>query len=202
MSPEQNFRPVAFRSLDSAPQEQVLAHARSTGYAEGYATGIRAAEQAARAQREAVELQAAQAQARQAEEQAQALAALRAAGRAVAALAVPPVQESAAALTAAAVELAEAIIGQVLCDEQFAARAAMERAAKLSGTEPVCTVRLNPQDLQLLGRKTLPGTGIELRADAALSAGDAVAELEHGFLDARISTALRRAKDALCGGAP
>lgn len=179
-----------------------MAHARSTGYAEGYATGIRAAEQAARAQRDAVQLQAARAQALQAEEQAKALATLRAAGRAVAAMAVPPAQEAAAALTAAAVELAEAIIGQVLSDEQFAARAAMERAAKLAGTEPVCTVRLNPQDLQLLGRQTLPGTGIELRADAALAAGDAVAELEHGFLDARISTALRRAKDALCGGAP
>lgn len=202
MSPEQNFRPVAFRSLDSAQQEQAVARARSTGYAEGYATGIRAAEDAARAQRQALELQAARAQARQAEEQARAVAALDAAGRAVADLAVPQAHEAAAALTAAAVELAEAIIGQVLADQQFAARAAMERAAKLAANAPLCTVRLNPQDLQRLALTTLPGSGIELRADATLASGDAAAELEHGFLDARISSALSRAKAALCGGAP
>lgn len=56
-------------------------------------------------------------------------------------------------------------------------------------------VRLHPDDVHLLAQ-----AGVEdpvLLADATLGRGDAVADLEHGFLDARIGTAVARARAGL-----
>jgi flagellar assembly protein FliH len=105
---------------------------------------------------------------------------------------------------AAAVELAEAILGYELADRSKAARAALDRALSGSKGLDAVSIRMHPQDLAVLNSADLDLNGVEtggpdvaLTADPALNPGDAVAELPHGFLDATISSALARVKDAL-----
>ncbi|MGL3805132.1 FliH/SctL family protein [Paeniglutamicibacter sp. R2-26] len=194
------FEPARFSELlatgDSARHG---AASQAHGYAAGYAGGIRAAEAVARAQRERLALEHAAAQAARDAEHALALEALRAAARALQARTVPVLDAASAVLVEAAVQLAGTVIGRELSDESFGARAALDRA--LEGIEPatVREVRMNPQDLELLGLTQVPGTAIGLAADATLARGDAMTAFDEGFLDARISTAFERAALALRG---
>jgi len=61
----------------------------------------------------------------------------------------------------------------------------------------VQVVRLNPSDLAALDPSTIEAAGVALAADPSLARGDAVTEFSNGFLDARISTALARARAAI-----
>ncbi|WP_121866608.1 FliH/SctL family protein [Glutamicibacter nicotianae] len=201
MSSDSAFIPSAFPAMTTTEADKVRAEARASGYAEGYATGIRAAEAAARAARTELARQAADAEAARAAEHDRAQAALQAAVQHVQRLSAPVLHEAGDTLASAAIELAEAILGQVLDDAHFAARSALERATAEVAPGALCQVRLNPRDLQLLRRGTGPAAGIDLVADPTLASGDAIAELPDGLLDARIAAGLQRAKDALAGGA-
>lgn len=195
-----SFIPARFEALTATGTGEARKAAHDQGYAAGYAQGIRAAEAVTRAQREELARRAAEADADRAAEQARALQALHAAANALAARTAPVLAGANDTLVQAALLLAERIIGRTLEDHELGARAALERATATGEAHAVRRVRMNPQDLALLGENSIEGTRIALVPDAQLQRGDALAEYEEGFLDARIATALQRASAALREG--
>lgn len=197
------FEPAHFGALEPSPaarREQGTSQAH--GYATGYAQGIRAAEAVARTQREDLALAAARADAARAAEHAEAVRALGAAANALHARTVPVLEAASTVLVESALLLAEKIVGAELSNDRFGAKAALDRAMGGIDEATVRQIRMNPQDIALLDLGTVPGTGIALVADATLARGDALTAFDEGFLDARISTALERACEALRGATP
>lgn len=196
------FAPKSFESLTpSRSSRRDHDAARARGYAAGYAAGAHAAEEEAAALREQMRAEHAAKLEDLARVAAQAREALDAAARAVRAQTVPVVEQAQGAAVEAALSIAEAVIGFELADRHAAARAALRRA--LSGPEGAgVLVRMHPDDVETLqGLDVVPGD-VELVADPGISPGDAMAELEHGFLDARIATAVERARAELTEADP
>lgn len=192
------FEAVQFSVLDPKPakgnkHDSALVH----GYATGYAQGIRAAEAAARVQRETAARAATAVQATRDAEHADAIAALRAAAAALHARTVPVLEKASTVLVESALLLAERIVRAELSNHRFGAKAALDRAMDGVDAPTVRQVRMNPEDLALMGLDTVPGTDIALIPDPSLARGDAVTAFDEGFLDARIATALERASNAL-----
>jgi flagellar assembly protein FliH len=81
------------------------------------------------------------------------------------------------------------------------ARAAVARALAVTVPGDVVTVRLHPADLAQLDAATRDSVAADVSfvADATLARGDAEAELRIGQVDARLGTALDRARTALLG---
>ncbi|MFK0007032.1 hypothetical protein ACIQTZ_08260 [Paenarthrobacter sp. NPDC090520] len=103
-------------------------------------------------------------------------------------------------LAAGALELAEAILGYELAHGERTARAALDRALG-QGDGTVTAVRLHPGDVAALeAAGVVPPAGVELKADPALNPGDAVGDYPHGWIDARLGSAVDRARQALLGG--
>ena len=188
---------------DSAPVERAKQEARTTGYAEGWAQGQRAA---------ALEAEAAAERARAVERahdqrRAAALAsAVNALGRAVTNLEtqlMPTLHELQEAVLGHAFELAEAIIGRALDDPEGRAAAALRRAMNAAPDQGDIVVSLHPDDFRnLVGTATdadynYEGRPVHLRPDPALHPGDAVAETGTTTVDASIATAVARARAAL-----
>ncbi|MFJ3490320.1 FliH/SctL family protein [Leifsonia aquatica] len=220
MSSDTAFAPLAIPVLAETAQEQAaLASARARGYATGFADGRRAA-----AEEQAAWLAAAdEARAVQEEQVAARIGvlaqALRAAAVELREATVPVLAEVEDVLVEAAFELASAVVGDALGDRVAAARAAVARALSGETAGEVAVVRLNPDDLALLVEAEVEAeaeeqaasdgnartssaliTGIpapRLVPDPSIAPGDAVGELPAGWLDARISTALARAREAL-----
>lgn len=200
MSSETVFSPVPIPVLaESAVQHAAAASARSRGYAAGYADGLRraAAEQAvwmAEADTErAAESDAA------ARRVAQLVSALRSAAVELRECSLPVVDDAEGALVEAAFSLAEAVVGDALADRLSAARAAVRRALGDESRGSVSVVRLNAADLAVLqacGDAALEES-IRFVADPGLAPGDAIGELPDGWLDARIRSALDRAREVL-----
>ncbi|MDQ0029431.1 FliH/SctL family protein [Arthrobacter bambusae] len=201
MSTEAGFRKVVFPDIQPAARSSKEDRGYTQGHAAGYAAGIRAA--AAEQLRLREQLQAEH-------------HAMLDAGRLAVAEAVGVLEAAAAAsrrsrgvvledaqdvLAASAIELAEAILGYELDNGANTARAALARAlGAASGAETITAVRLHPADLAALAAVDAGNpSGVELKADPALNPGDAIAEYPQGWLDARLSTALERAKAALLG---
>ena len=199
MSPEKPFSTLSFPTLRTDRQDSVDARARAVGHSAGYAAGLRAAneELAAHVARLDADHNATikHAQARL----DRALEILAASAVALDARALPLLAEVQDVLAENALDLAEAIIGVELATGSTSATAAVNRA--LSGVERgvVATVRLNPIDLAILDEDTIAATGVDFVADPELARGDAIADLPVGFLDARISTAVARARAAVTG---
>lgn len=178
---------------------------RARGHAAGYTEGLRAGAAVAAEQRARQDAEHAE-RLRAAEDHLdRALAVLASAADALDRRTVPVLRDVEDTLLGAAVDLAEAIIGHVLADEAAAVRFALQRsadgaAAGGSAAGPH-TVRLHPHDLALLdrpdGRAPALPSGVTLVADAGLARGDAVTEFPDGYLDARIGSALQRARAAL-----
>jgi flagellar assembly protein FliH len=61
------------------------------------------------------------------------------------------------------------------------------------------TVRMNPLDLGVLDDAVRAASGVSFTADASIARGDAIADLPLGYLDARIATAVARARAAMLG---
>jgi flagellar assembly protein FliH len=78
------------------------------------------------------------------------------------------------------------------------ARAAVARALDGLDRSLVVGVRLHPADLAALGDATA-ASSVPLIADARLARGDAEVDLPSGLVDARLVTALSRARAALLG---
>jgi flagellar assembly protein FliH len=73
----------------------------------------------------------------------------------------------------------------------------LRRALALVPDEQTVTVRMSPVDLETLG--DINTANIVVTADAAISSGDAIATMPHGWLDVRLFAALQRAKSVLTG---
>ncbi len=188
---------------DSASVERVKQQARTTGYAQGWAQGQREA---------AVEAEVTAARARVTEQvhdqrRAAALAqAINALGRAVTELEnhlMPTFNELQEVLLANAFELAEAIIGRTLEDPQTRGRDALRRAMIAAPESGPVVVSLHPDDFQTLVGATgqtqfdYEARQVSLRGDPELQPGDATAETGNATVDAKISAAVARARDAL-----
>lgn len=197
MSPE----PTTFRLAPLAPTARAARERdRAAGYAAGWAAGARAAAEQAAQQRAALA-----AEHRAAEERREAavrgavdrLARAAAAADTRAALVVADVRR---ALAQAAIELAEAVLDRELGDGPASARAALDRALSAGAELGVHTVRLSPADhAALMGEGVQAPAGVTLVADPRLRPGDALSEHPAGYLDAQVSTALDRARQALLG---
>ena len=61
---------------------------------------------------------------------------------------------------------------------------------------------MNPVDVFQLDNASRTATMVEIVPDATIARGDAVADFSDGYLDARIQTALARARSALLGETP
>lgn len=194
MSTESAFVPSAVPVLHSSRAREVEAAASARGYAAGYAAGARAAQEGVDRLRASLEEEHARRAAEQVESIRRTVTLLHEAARALAERTVPVVEAAQDATLRGALGLAEAIVGVQLTDRSQAAHAALARVT--SNVEAaVVEVRLHPDDVRLLTE-----AGVQepvLVADATLRRGDAVAELEHGFLDARVGAAVERARTEL-----
>ncbi len=197
MSPEPAFSPLSFPAL---PGLQTDERDSIRGHAAGYAAGRKQADAEIAALRETLRTESARLrEAANAEIQA-ALDGLERAAAEFRARQIPALLSVDASIAAAALELAETIVGRELATGEGSARAALERAS----LEPVpagSTVRLNPQDIAVIIAGSTPPPTLELVPDYSLERGDAVVDLAHGSLDARVSAALERARTALAEGA-
>jgi flagellar assembly protein FliH len=192
-----DFSLAQYPTLVASGQGTNATRGEARGHAAGYAAGLRAAAEHTEALRARLRVdhdRLEQARQTQVED---AIAVLTAATRALNAVALPVVADSEEVLVASALELAEAIIGHELCDEDASARAALARVTAQPITSVVPLVRMNPDDLALLADEVLAHQEVTFVPDPQLNRGDAVAEFPDGFLDARIGTALDRAKLAL-----
>lgn len=186
-----DFAPLRFADLSAPAAGRGDDPSVVRGHAAGYAAGLRVAEAELSARRAELEAEA-ESRAEESRRRVEsALAALDAAAARLDARRAPVLADADRALTAAAVELAAAILAR----EPVATSAeALDRALALAGDATPRRIRLNPADLVALGGAP---AGIELVADASIAPGDAVLDLADGELDARLSASLDRARAAL-----
>ncbi|UPO77104.1 MULTISPECIES: FliH/SctL family protein [Arthrobacter] len=199
-SPERTFSRMAYPALGGGHGvERAAELGKAQGHAAGYAAGMHAA--AAETARLRTELKTrfdAETAALRARAD-HALQLLNAAEQSLAQLTVPHVAEVQDSLAAAALELAEALLGRELANGESSARAALDRALAGVDTRLVHTVRMHPADLAVLDNDTLNNAAVMFTPDPGLQRGDAVTEFPDGFLDATLASALARAKAALLG---
>lgn len=197
LSAEPAYRAVTFPSLSSGGKDKADAAAYAAGHTAGYTAGLRKATAEMDARRADMEAEHAatlnQANART----DRAVELLAAAVQALHAAALPAATDAQDTMLAAALELAENIIGIELADGEFSSRAALSRALADAPAIGAVTVRMNPADLPVL--PDMAPAGVRLLADPAVERGDAVAEYEHGHIDATITAALDRTRQALFG---
>lgn len=185
----------AFPSL-ALPSQGNADRSHAQGHAAGYAAGMRAA--AAEVSRAAAAQQAELA-AFQQDQRArtdQAVRSLEAAARAFTARVALVDGASQQLVHAAGLELAEAIVGAQLRSDD-SVRLALGRALRDVDPDDVRRVRLSPADWASVDEQTRTSTGVTLVADPTLANGDAMVDLADGYLDARIGSALARARQAL-----
>ncbi|MDT0233444.1 hypothetical protein [Curtobacterium sp. BRB10] len=207
---------VDFPVLADAAGRERASSADVRGHAAGYTAGLRAAQAETDALRARLEAEhAARITALQADT-ARRIAVLDAATNAMLSTVAPVLADAEASVASAAVDLAEAIVGNVVRASRPAhdatvtdgpdgqgsreariasgAEVTVRRAlASVDRTVPVA-VRLSPADAARVAGLELP---VPVVADGALRDGDAVVDLPDGMLDARIATALDRARTAL-----
>jgi len=205
------------------------ARAEARGHAAGYAAGLRAAELELAARRAVLEAEHSDLLHRLQAATVSAVEALATSARALDARVAPVLDDAEEALVATAFELAEAVLGYELRASESVddgshgadatatpdaavtpdldpragrtARAAVARALAVTDPGDVVTVRLHPADLAQLDAATRDSVAADLAfvADASLARGDAEAERRVGQVDARLGTALDRARTALLG---
>lgn len=205
------------------------ARAEARGHAAGYAAGLRAAELELAARRAVLEAEHSDLLHRLQAATVSAVEALATSARALDARVAPVLDDAEEALVATAFELAEAVLGYELRASESVddgshgadatatpdatvtpdvdpragrtARAAVARALAVTDPGDVVTVRLHPADLAQLDAATRDSVAADIAfvADATLARGDAEAERRIGQVDARLGTALDRARTALLG---
>jgi len=205
--PQPAIFPVLATSAQSKIAEDAKARGYTQGHAAGYTAGLRRAAEDAAVERARMDAEHAAVLAENARRNAAEVAALHAASDALIRRTVPVLADSEHALLSAALELAEALLGREMNDGEASARSALARVtpsrdSMAADAEVPHTVRMHPADVAILaGLVPAPedANGLAIVADPTLARGDAVADYPHGFLDARIGTALARARAALFG---
>lgn len=198
MSTEQAFSPLSFPALPGQAKSDERDAIR--GHAAGYAAGRKQAEAELAGLRERLESEAAEASEAARARIGSALEALARAASDFRSRQAPVLQSVDASIASAAIELAEAIVGHELSTAGGSARAALDRAS-VEAVPAGSIVRLNPEDIAVIVAEGGAQPGLELVADYSLERGDAVVDLQHGSLDARVSASLQRARAALTEGA-
>lgn len=193
---EDGCAPTPTPALGSAAMvDQARAAGRAQGYARGWAEGRRAAEERGRLEAEEAATQREAEDRRHRQRQAQAHAALTdaiAELRHAVSVTCSHVEQQATML---AFRLVEEILGRELEVAASPGTDAVRRALALLPDEPLVTVRLHPDDLTDEAAAACPEGG-RLVADASLQRGDAIVETDAGVVDARLSTALARVREA------
>lgn len=188
----ETFATIAFPELTPAG---FPAAAEAAGRAAGYVAGRRAAEAELEELRARFEVEA---DARRVSAAARIESAMSLLGRAADGFvthALPRLGAIDDALLAAAVEIAEAILQHELRDETAAAVGAARRALEVTDPDQLRRIRLNPTDLEIL--RELGELPVEAVPDPQLDRGDAIAELAHGSVDARLASAVARVRASL-----
>jgi len=196
MSTETAFSPLSFPALPGQVSDERDA---IRGHATGYAAGRRQAEVEIAALRESIHAEAARAADLAGADLRSAIAALTRAADELRARQVPVLASVDASIASAAIELAEAIVGHELATGDGSARAALDRAS-VEAVPAGSVVRLNPHDIRVIVAEGGTPTAFELVADYTLQRGDAVVDLDHGSIDARVAGSLARARAALTEG--
>ena len=177
--------------LTAEREKAVFEKAKVRGYAEGHAEGFRAGNAVAAAAQEQAEADRSAREARETQAVTDAAAAMHAAARSLAD------RERHLAAVARALELAELIVAGELTDSDASALSAVRRAMAAVDPADVRELRLHADDIRTLERLDAVPSAFALSADETLERGDAVAMLERGFVDARIGSALERARRAV-----
>lgn len=191
------FAPAVYPRLRGADAEGERRLARQRGYADGHAEGFRAASTEAAVVAARAEAERAEAHSAAQRELASAAASLEVAAAALRARAEELTRLDERRISARAVELAETILGAALVDRDLSAGSALQRALVTAGDDPVAEVRMSVDDVRTLQRNDAVPPHVRIVADTTLAAGDSIAMLPHGFVDARIGQALDRARRAL-----
>ena len=193
--------PLAFPALVKDETPEVRERARVQGHSAGYAAGRKAATDALTADRAAQRAEADRVLGEQIEGLRSALDAIGQAAGALNAQTVTALEGTEDAVLAAALEIAGMILGRAIAeDREGAAVAALRRALDASGPAPVRTVRMHPEDLELVGMVAGEEPGLRLLADPRIARGDAMVDLPDGVIDACIASAVDRVRRALVGG--
>lgn len=166
------------------------------GFSSGWAAGQKRATREAEQERHILNEDARLAEEARTEAYVDAMDEIQAIADAVSSRDALVIEDMKAALMEAALELAEALLGAELSDEPTRAKSALKRALSMNDPKDIVKVNMNPQDVA-----TLTNLGVDcpvqLVPDAELDPGDAVAYMPEGLLDARLTSALRRAREAL-----
>ncbi|WP_144713414.1 hypothetical protein [Curtobacterium pusillum] len=206
---------VAFPVISDAVVRERAAGADVRGHAAGYAAGLRAAQAETDALRARLEAEQAARLASMHADTARRIAVLDAATNAMLSQVAPVLDTAEQSVADAAIDLAEAVVGYAIRASRQSdgasagpadgsdsreerrgsgAEATVRRAlASIDRTIPV-TVRLSVADAARVADLDL---AVPVVADPSLRDGDAVVDLPDGMLDARIATALDRARTAL-----
>jgi len=102
-------------------------------------------------------------------------------------------------VVAAAMQIAEVLVGHVLAEPDGRGRDAIARALALAPVHGDIVARLHPADIAVLGDpETLsPGRVLAIVPDPTLSPGDCIIDVAACRIDARISAAIERAREVL-----
>ncbi|MCT9622951.1 MULTISPECIES: hypothetical protein [unclassified Curtobacterium] len=199
---------VAFPVIGDPSGNARAASADVRGHAAGYAAGLRQAQAETDALRARLESEHAARTASMQADTARRIAVLDAATNAMLSHVAPVLDQAEQSVAVAAVDLAEAVVGYAIRASRTAdtaddgrearvvpgAQATVERALASIDRTVAVALRLSVADAARVAELDLP---VPVVADPSLRDGDAVVDLPDGMLDARIATALDRARTAL-----
>lgn len=166
--------------------------ADAAGYAAGYARGLRDAEAERAAERQAASELRTTLESAAAVQRDRGRAAIDAAVTAMRAAAMPVVEDCLDTVADTSARLVEAVLGVAVRDDELIGRAALRRVLDAADGDELVNVRVHHSVAD-----TFRIAGVPVTVDPSLAPGDVVAELPHGFIDARLGTALARAREAL-----
>lgn len=201
---ETDFTPIPVPRLGETPPDLAAEaeRARSRGYADGYAQGLRSATERGELQLSAERERMQRTHAAGLREQADALTAVRTAQDALEERIALLSDVSAQRIEALAVELARAILGAELSDPARSAAHALRRALAHMPISRWVRVTFDEADARMLENAPDASAtlrGIEVVAAPGLGAGGAIVEIDAGAVDTRIAEALARAVAAVDG---
>lgn len=210
---ETTVQRVAFPVIGGTAATARATSADVRGHAAGYAAGLRAAQAETDALRARLEAEHTARIASQQADTARRIAVLDAATTAMLSQVAPVLDTAERSVAAAALDLAEAVVGYAIRSSRpsdgatagpdgtgleargaSGAQATVERALASIDRTIAVAVRVSVADAARVADLDLP---VPVVADPTLSDGDAVVDLPNGLLDARIATALDRARTAL-----
>ncbi len=194
--------PTLERAFEAAAA-QVRASARAEGYAVGWAEGLRAANDRLSVEAALAVRAREQEEAERAISLRSALAALAAGATSLEQHAVTPAADLRDAVLAAALTLAEMLVGRELALADAPGLDALRRALTLTASGRPVTARLNPADLPAVqaALAALPagslGREVTLVPDSSVEPAGCIAECDATRVDAQLSTALARVREVL-----